>query len=284
MKQNALKKNIRLIALDLDWTTLNGKSELTPVNRKMIVRALDSGITVAVATGRSFYAIPEEIKSIEGIRYFISANGAHVTDAGTGTNIYDSFIEKSAVLKAIELSKAHGIMLEAFYDGQPFIDAKLYDSVLKHGSVYRNTNYVLTTRKPVDDIYALMTEHIDRLENINFFFPDKEEKERMFPIISTIENGSITTSFPNNIELGGVGANKGLALKALAEHLGIDRNEILAIGDAPNDIAMIEYAGIGVAVDNAWDGTKTHADFVTKSNAEDGVAYAIAKIVFGEED
>ena len=73
--------------------------------------------------------------------------------------------------------------------------------------------------------------------------------------------------------------NKGTGVKSLADALGIKPDEIMALGDQENDIAMIEFAGMGVAMDNAIPSVKEVANFVTKSNLEDGVAYAIEKFV-----
>jgi hydroxymethylpyrimidine pyrophosphatase-like HAD family hydrolase len=74
-------------------------------------------------------------------------------------------------------------------------------------------------------------------------------------------------------------ADKGCALQVICDHYGIDRKEVMAMGDSFNDIAMIEWAGVGVAMGNAYDMVKDAADYVTTSNDEDGVAEAIRKFV-----
>ncbi|WP_318374095.1 HAD-IIB family hydrolase, partial [Enterobacter sp.] len=86
-------------------------------------------------------------------------------------------------------------------------------------------------------------------------------------------------SAPYFLEILDKRVNKGTGVKSLADTLGITPDEIMTLGDQENDIAMIEYAGLGVAMDNAIDSVKEVADFVTKSNLEDGVAYAIEKFV-----
>ena len=91
---------------------------------------------------------------------------------------------------------------------------------------------------------------------------------------------TVTSSMPHNLEIGGKTTSKDKAIAALCEMLGIDEENVLAAGDSPNDEAMIKAAGIGVAMGNAEDEVKECADFVTLTNQEDGVAYAVEKFVF----
>ncbi|CAJ0999706.1 Sugar phosphatase YidA [Sodalis praecaptivus] len=93
------------------------------------------------------------------------------------------------------------------------------------------------------------------------------------------ERYTIMKSAPYYLELLSKQANKGTAVKALAEHLGLNRDEVMTLGDQANDLAMIEYAGTGVAMGNAIDEIKAASQFVTRTNLEDGVALAIQKFV-----
>ena len=93
------------------------------------------------------------------------------------------------------------------------------------------------------------------------------------------EKYTVLKSSPYFLEILDKRVNKGTGVKSLADVLGIKAEEVMAIGDQENDIAMIEYAGVGVAMDNAIPAVKEVANFVTKSNLEDGVAWAIEKYV-----
>jgi hypothetical protein len=93
------------------------------------------------------------------------------------------------------------------------------------------------------------------------------------------EKYTVLKSAPYFLEILDKRVNKGTGVKALADTLGIQPKEIMTLGDQENDIAMIEYAGMGVAMENAIPAVKEVANFVTKSNLEDGVAYAIEKFV-----
>ena len=145
--------------------------------------------------------------------------------------------------------------------------------------MYRNAEYVLWSRRPVPDVTELMLENSSRIENVNLVYPSLELLEAARARVNAIPNATVTSSFLNNLEVGGPDTSKKTALIWLMEKLEIDPDELMCCGDAPNDIAMIELAGIGVAVANAWGGLKDHADYITLSNDEDGVAAAIRKFV-----
>ena len=120
-------------------------------------------------------------------------------------------------------------------------------------------------------------------ENINIFFENKDKLEATRMIVNEYDDANITSSVPNNIEIGGVGSSKSKAISELLRILSIDRSDLLCCGDAANDIPMIELAGVGVAMENAWDIVKAHADYVTDTNVNGGVGKAILKFCFGED-
>jgi HAD superfamily hydrolase (TIGR01484 family) len=128
-----------------------------------------------------------------------------------------------------------------------------------------------------------MLEHRSEIENVNFIYPTLELLEAAKPRISAISNATVTSSFINNLEVGGPHTSKKTALLWLMDSLGIDSEQLMCCGDAPNDIAMVELAGIGVAVANAWGGLKDHADYITASNDDDGVALAVEKFVLKKD-
>jgi len=272
--------SIKMIALDLDGTTLNSKGRITADNKKAIEKAIDLGIKVVVSTGRSYTALPEDVRDLRGLEYVISSNGAHITDMISGEHIFDSYISLEAIEDVTALTRKYDLMIEVFYDDRAFTDTVLYKKVEREGSSYRNREYVLSTREPIDDILGFMREHRDKIENINIFFEHPEERIAKMPVIEAgIRKATITSSFPNNIEVGGEHTSKSEALMHLASKFGIERTELMCCGDAPNDIAMITNAGIGVAMGNAWDVTKDAADYVASTNDESGVAEVINKFV-----
>lgn len=276
MKENY---NIKMIALDLDGTTLNSSGELTERTEATLSKAAGQGVYVAISTGRSFNSLPESIKNVKGISYAITSNGAHINELASGQSIYDSFLSEAAVYAVDEFSQKHNVGIEVFVEGQAYIDEETYNDIRDNGSPYRNAEYVLWSRKPIRDIHGLLLENKDRIENVNLCFNSTEELEACRPQVEGFPDATITSSIKNNLEVGGPDTSKKTALIELMGRLSVSPDELMCCGDAPNDIQMLEFAGLGVAVGNAWGGTGDHADYITGTNDEDGVAQAIERFV-----
>ena len=274
--------SIKMVALDLDGTTLNSSREVTERTVESFRRATEKGVHIVVSTGRPYTSLPDNVKSIPYIEYAITSNGGHINLIDTGESIYDSYLSPAAVKQIAVLYEKLDAEIEVFINGQAYMDQTYRDYILEHGLSYRNVEYVLWSRKPVQGVAKMMLDNQDRIENVNFCFSSTDKLEEARAEIEAIPEATITSSFPNNLEVGGPHTSKKAALEALTEKLGVDRSELMCCGDAPNDIQMLEYAGIGVAVGNAWGGTKDHADYITGTNDEDGVAQAIEKFVLGE--
>ena len=271
--------SIKMVALDLDGTTLRSDHTLSDRTRKALETAAEQGVYIVVSTGRSFNSLPPVIKEVKGIAYAITSNGSHINDVKTGDAIYNDYIHPDNIDRILELHRKHDCGLEVFIDGQAYIDEATYLDIKENGSPYRNAEYVLWSRKPVPDISDLMKAHRHKIENCNFCFDGIEHLESAREDITAVPNAQVTSSFVNNLEIGGPNTSKRTALIELMDRLGVDSTELMCCGDAPNDIQMIELAGLGVAMGNAWGGTKEHADYVTGTNDEDGVAQVIEKFV-----
>ena len=274
-----LKKNIRMVALDLDGTTFDSAGDISEHTVNTLEKAAAAGAHIVVSTGRSYASLPDHIKDVSGIEYAITSNGAHVNRMGSGEQIYSDFLDPQAVERVAELKTETGADIEVFINGKAYVDESYYEEVKENGCEFRNADYVLWSRRPVPDVTALMLENKEEIENVNFVFRTLELLEEAKPKVCAIENANITSSFLSNLEVGGPNTSKKTALLWLTDRLGISTDELMCCGDAPNDQAMLELAAIGVAVANAWGGLKDHADYITASNDDDGVALAIEKFV-----
>ncbi|MBR3147569.1 MAG: HAD family hydrolase [Eubacterium sp.] len=276
------KHDIKMIAVDLDRTALNNESRLTERTVDAFQNAADKGVTVVIDTGRTFAALPKQVNGMGSVRYFICSNGATIYDAYTGELLMEKCLDPSAVEKMTELVREKNYMFESFTAGKAYIGQDYYDMVCNGTLDYRGRQYVAETRTPVEDIFSFTLDHRDRIENLNVFFDTPEQKEEFRPALEAIPDARLTSSLPSNYELGGCGVSKGAALEYLMDMLGIDRSELLTAGDSPNDIAMLELAGISVAVDNAEPEVKKAALYTFPSNDEDGVAQAIEQLVLAD--
>ena len=271
-----------MVALDLDGTALDPFGRITEREELAFKRAMDMGVHIVVATGRAFHSLPDNVFSIGGIEYAVTSNGAQVTRLKDRTLIYENCIAAASVTEIADILEKAGVRAEAFTDGRAYIDVSEFNAI-KSGEIRtRDSVYVLSTRNPVDDIFAFMREHRDRIENISINYPSNEAKEKFSRVLREIPGVTVTTSFALNNEIGGATTSKADGLSHLMERLGVTAGELMACGDSPNDGAMIRMAEIGVAMGNADDAVKEMADYVTGTNAEDGVAAAIEKFVLGE--
>lgn len=269
---------IKLIALDLDGTTLKTKSALSEGNKTCLEEAIERGIHVVVATGRVFTALPESIFKIKGLEYVITSNGAYITRLKDMKNIYSNY-PSGKVMESVRslLIKNRDYPIEVFTRGRAYIDEEVFEDVKENGSDYMDAEYIMRTRTPVPYIYDFLLENKDEIENINIHFRYLEDRAEMKKILESYEGITVTSSMSHNLELGGETTSKADAILNLCEILGIGEDKVMAMGDSLNDIAMIKAAGIGVAMGNAEEEVKNAADFVTLTNEEDGVAFAVKK-------
>ncbi len=271
--------SIKLIGLDLDGTTLNSQERITDKTRSILEKTIKSGVHVVFATGRSFDSLPKDVYNLEGVEYMITSNGAQVTRMIDKKVIYKNCIKNNDIKKVIDIVTRHKVHVEAFIDGIAYIDKTEYNDIKANGSTYRSAGYVIRTRKPVDDIIKHMYSNQDSIENINLLFEDSEKRRFIRKLLENLEGITLTTSFANNLEIGGATTSKADALNYLLRINDLTENELMAFGDNPNDIAMIEFAKIGVAMGNADILVKQASDYITDDNNNHGVANAIEKII-----
>ena len=273
-------RKIKILAFDMDGTLLNEKGALSEANEASLRRAMERGYHIVIATGRGYSAFPEAVLNMEGIRFMISSNGAHIVDQQTRETIYSNLLTRDAVEAAMPWIADPDVMREVFFHHQVYADRHCMEDLPRYGVLSeKSQHYVRTTRKPVDDAVALIREYADQLENINLLFPDQEKRLRYWQELSRIQGLTVVSSMPYNIELGGATTSKATALKALAEMLGLSHDNIMSFGDSSNDAQMLSAAQIAVAMGNAVEELKEAADVITLSNSEDGVAYALERLL-----
>lgn len=268
---------IKMIGLDLDGTSLNDNGEFSERTRQAFKKAHEKGIHVVIATGRAEFSLPKNISEIEGLEYVITSNGARVLRLSDGCVVYKNFISPQKVREIIEVLKSQNARAEMFANGKAYISRSEYDGIVSGDILTRSKGYVMATRNPIDDIYAHMIDWEDHIENISVNYPNNKAKHECEKKLSELEGITVTSSFPLNNEIGGASTSKADALEYLLQSFGLHKDNLMVCGDSRNDIAMIEHAGLGIAMENADDCVKDVADITTLSNEEDGVAYAIEK-------
>lgn len=272
-------KQIRLVALDLDGTVFNDQKEISPRTLAAIRAALEKGVAVLPATGRTVRGVPEQFLSIPGVRYALTSNGASVVDLQTGEKLVSLPFEAAAAERAFDVLAPFGGMLSIFIDGQSYTTTENARSSMD--MVPANLReYFRTTRNEVPDMHAMMQQHPHEIEKFSILYPTEEIRDTAWKAVAAAcPELEITSSIERNMELNAPGVSKGPGLMALAERLGLTRDEVMAVGDSGNDRTMVELAGLGVAMGNATEDIKQAADVITADNNHDGVAQAIEKYV-----
>ena len=276
-----MPESIRLIALDLDGTLLNTRKQLSEENRAALTRAARAGIHIVPTTGRFFDGMPEAVRELPFLRYAITINGAEVADHRTEEELYKADIPLARALELMRYLDTLPVIYDCYQDNAGWISQHLkarIDSTVKDPH-FRKMLHEL--RKPVPELKAFVTERNRDIQKIQFFIPTPELRQELLETLPKMfPDLAVSSSVSENIEVNAAGATKGLALLGLAERLGIPREGTMAFGDGLNDLSMLEAAGVGVAMENACAEAKAAADYITLSNDEHGVAYAIEKYCF----
>lgn len=268
---------IKLIVLDMDGTVLTEEKVISPRVAAAIATATQQGVHVIPATGRAAIGIPEAFLQVAKPRYAITANGARVLDLQTGETLLEQLIPQNLALVGFDALQKYDCVLDLFQNGKGYstlANLELNKTLLPENLL----EYVRSSRVLVDDLRAFTETQTQGVEKWTMFFRDDAQRDAAWAEMQAL-GFEVVSSLPRNMELSAPGVNKGKGLALLAELLGIPLSQTMACGDGGNDIAMVEMAGIGVAMENGMDAVKAVANFVAPSNENDGVAVAIERFV-----
>ena len=270
--------SIKLIAFDLDGTFLDNQKQCIRENMEAIRAAAERGIHIVPSSGRTYHGIPEEIRNLPFVRYGITINGGAVYDSWDDRTVYQAEIPLAEAEKIFDYMETLPVIFDCYQNNEGWMERKLYDRAAQIVEDPAVLAMVRALRRPVDDFRQFVRDHGTTVQKAQMMFKDLDRRaEELERLPLKFPGYSITSSIYNNIEINAAGANKGAGLKALCEHLGIEVEEAMALGDGTNDIPMLKTAGIGVAMGNAVDEARAAADVVVGTNEEAGVAEAIRR-------
>lgn len=264
----------KLLAIDMDGTLLNSNNEVSSRTRLALEKAKSKGVYVVLSTGRILKSAISYARILELKNPIIACNGAVVVDENEKI-IHKRPIEMELVEKIAKIAMERKIYYH-FYDETKFYSYIKVDEILKfysEGNGYFNIDI---------HIFDSISELKDKNTNIyKFLFVDNDKNKlnSFRKELESLGNVSISSSWNNNLEAMGLNVSKGTALEELCKKLNIDPKEVIAIGDSENDISMIRFAGLGVAMGNGNDDVKKNADYITDTNDNDGVAKVIEKFI-----
>nr|WP_319489510.1 Cof-type HAD-IIB family hydrolase [uncultured Caproiciproducens sp.] len=272
--------NIKLIALDMDGTALKSDKTMSPKTVKTLRAAAAKGIWIVPSTGRMRQMIPQPMLDVGSIRYAITSNGASVVDLEEDRILYSNQMTEDQTNQIIDFLMPYHVLVEAYSQGNSYVD-KEHSGLLPTFRDYPKIlmDLILKYQIFVENLPQYLKSNHMCLEKINIPFMEPDVHDELVKRLGEMKEFSITSSFNNNIEINSVSTSKGDALSHLCELLGISAGEVMAFGDERNDLQMLEFAGCGVAMANGHESVKQIADYVTRPNDEDGIAYALKKFL-----
>lgn len=271
---------IKLICIDMDGTLLVDTQKVSEENKKAIKAAISKDVHVAITTGRLYGCAKLYSDSIGLKTPIIASNGAFIGDIN-GDTIFENPLSEDNIRDFLRITSKYDLFsylttnssILSFKEVPEDHMYKMLNKTLK-----KDDQIVFHTLDNIDSVYDFHDENILKgvsIEKIDFCKLNKA-KEELKSCSSDLE---IVSSWDNNFEVMKKGSSKGDAVKQLSKFLNIDKKDIMCIGDSENDLSMIEYAGVGVAMGNASEEVKSKAKYVTDTNVNSGVAKAIQKFV-----
>lgn len=265
----------KLVGVDLDGTVLNKDKKISRENIEAFKKCREKGIYIVPVTGRPISGLYEEYISDIGCRYSINTNGAVAVDLLENREIITHTIKTGIAESILDVLENFDCYYSLFYKGLGYLTDEKYNYELNKYIGTPMHRYIRKTRRAVKNQREFLKD-VDHCDNIYVTAKNTEIREEICKEIFEFNNIFFTCSDVDDVEIGG-DCSKGKTLLELAEALGIDRSSVLAIGDGGNDVAMLEMAGLGVAMGNSSQLVKNSADFVTKDCENNGVAYALHK-------
>lgn len=272
-----LSMKYKMIVLDLDGTLTNSKKQITPHTKAVLSRAREMGVKIVLASGRPTYGIVPiarelELDTLGG--YILSYNGGEIIDWQTREVIYAQVLNPEVVPYMYECAISHGFAIVTYRDNlviteTPDDEYVQKEAILNVMQTHQVPNFLEAIDFPVPK--CLIVGAPDKLVLL--------EEEMRLRLADTNE---VYRSEPYFLELVPKGIDKARSLEVLLDKLHITREEVIACGDGFNDVSMIRYAGLGVAMLNAQEVVRQAADYVTPfTNDEDGVAHVVEKFILG---
>lgn len=248
-KGGPLMKHCRLIALDLDGTLLDLQGTISNENQTWIDKARNRGIEVTIATGRPRRLMTRYLEQLNLRVPYVVANGSEVWDEN-GTLLERHTIKHEDVAFLLNVAQRYGTVFWS----------SIVDHVFKPGEI---------------------PDKIENYQWLKFGFKSDQDEviKQIWECLTEYEKLEITSSDPQNIEVNPLGISKATGLRKVCEHLKIQPHQVIAMGDGLNDITMMKWSGLGIAMGNAHAQVKSAAGRVTDHHLQDGVARAIENVL-----
>lgn len=271
-----IKRNIQYIVIDLDGTLLNDEHKLSERNKEVIQKAIAQGVKVIIATGKTRAGAESVIKELNLDTPGVFVQGLMIYNAD-GTVRQEHKLDSEVARHIIQYAESQGFEIIA-YSGNRLVCKRLDE----------NIEHITTFGEPMPQAIGSLINQVNTVK-MNKLIVMGGNKRKLKALRWQLEqqmdgkvhftDGGVLTS----LEILPKGANKGQGVKALLRQLSVNSENVMAIGDAENDVEMLQVAGFAIAVKNAAEKTKAVADEIVASNNDNGVAEAIERFVLKDE-
>lgn len=268
----------KLLVLDVDGTLLNDEREISKRTLAALLKVQQMGVRIVLASGRPTYGLMPLAKTLELGNYggfVLSYNGCQIIKAQNGEILFERRINPEMLPYLEKKARKNGFAIFTYHDDTLITDSP-DNEYIKNEALLNNLKIIR------EDEFSTA---IDFAPCKCMLVSDKEkaliglEQHWEKRLAGTLD---AFRSEPYFLEVVPCGVNKANTLGALLEHLGVTREEVIAVGDGVYDVTMLQLAGMGVAMGHSQDSVKVCADYVTTSNEEDGVALAVEKLILAE--
>lgn len=277
----------KLLALDIDGTLVTSSNSISDYTKENILLAQAQGMIITLATGRNYVQVKSIAEQLDINLPIITNDGTYIIDTSNNKVLYEKRFDNQILLKLINiLNESHLDYLVACDDYTINNNFNFFKMIIKDIGIKgldfiwkEKSNFKIISGKKIID-------HLNHNKikpfKISVYGKNKTSLLAIRKIEKELPNQVKITTSGHDIEILPAGMSKAKGLEILSIKLAIDKSEIMAIGNDFNDLEMIQYVGLGIAMENAPSEVRKHARFVTKSNDNDGVAYAIDKYILNK--
>lgn len=268
----------KLLVLDIDGTLLNNAKEISQRTLASLLKVQQMGVRIVLASGRPTYGIMPFAKALELGNYggfIVSYNGCQIIDAQSGEILFERRINPEMIPYLEKKARKNGFALFTYHDDTLLTDSPDNEHIRLEAK-QNGLRIIAEEEFSIAIDFApckcmLASDDVEALARLEVYWKKRLDGTQ-----------DVFQSEPYFLEVVPCGVDKANTLGVLLSHLGISREEVIAIGDGVCDVNMLQIAGMGIAMGHSQDSVKVCADYVTASNEDDGVAQAVEKLILAE--
>lgn len=269
----------KLIAIDLDGSLLREDCTISACSRQAIMQAIKEGHLVVPSTGRGYRNSRYVLQDFPVLPYYINANGTTITKGEPEESLFNCAIPYDVGCRIYRMAKEYRTFIELYHGLDAYDSYQGCDYMKQSGCMQEYRIQLLKTNIHMESLDDFVLKEKKAISKFHIMCVTLEEKEELLSRLSELPGVYPISTASHNIEIADAHWSKKDGLNWLCEQTGFSQKQVVAIGDSANDYESIRWAGLGIAMGNASEKVKEAADVITRTNQEDGVAWALEHYV-----